>query len=128
MGRARILVIDDDSEVRAAIAEALTLDGYEVETALDGSEGTVLVGQKPYDLIFCDLRMPELDGRALYQEFRGRCPGVLKRLVFVTGMARTAEYESFLRKTGMQVLPKPFTIHQLKGVVARMIGPQVGAR
>jgi CheY-like chemotaxis protein len=94
MGRARILVIDDDSEVRAAIAEALTLDGYEVETALDGSEGTVLVGQKPYDLIFCDLRMPELDGRALYQEFRGRCPGVLKRLVFVTGMARTAGCKS----------------------------------
>jgi CheY-like chemotaxis protein len=63
MGRPRILVIDDETKFREAIAQALGLDGYDVETARDGSEGATLVCRHPYDLIFCDLRMPEVDGR-----------------------------------------------------------------
>jgi DNA-binding NarL/FixJ family response regulator len=59
------LVIDDEREFREAIAQALGLDGYEVDTARDGSEGATLVCRHPYDLIFCDLRMPEVDGRGL---------------------------------------------------------------
>ena len=81
IGRPRILVIDDETELREAIAQALTRDGYDVETTLDGREGATLVCRHPDDLIFCDLRMPELDGRGLYMLL---CPRVLKRLVFVT--------------------------------------------
>src|SRR5712664_2179934 len=54
MGRPRILVIDDETELREAIAQAVTLDGYDVETALDGREGATLVCRHPDDLIFCD--------------------------------------------------------------------------
>src|SRR5216684_7465055 len=54
MGRPHILVIDDETELREAIAQALTLDGYDVETALDGSEGAMLVCRHLHDLIFCD--------------------------------------------------------------------------
>ena len=74
MGRPHILVIDDEPELRAAIAQALTLDGYDVETALDGREGATLVCRHPYDLIFCD--MPEMDGRGLYKEIQLLCPHV----------------------------------------------------
>src|SRR5216684_4084802 len=128
MGRPHILVIDDEPEFREAIAQALTLDGYDVETALDGREGATLVCRHPYDLIFCDLRMPEMDGRGLYQEIQRRCPRVLKHLVFVTALARSPDYAPFLHQTGMQVLPKPFTIHQLRAVVARMVGPEIQRR
>ena len=76
MGRPRILVIDDETKFREAIAQALGLDGYDVETALDGSEGATLVCRHPYDLIFCDLRMPEVDGRGLYKEIQLLCPHV----------------------------------------------------
>jgi len=81
MGRPRILVIDDETEFRQAIAQALTLDGYDVETALDGREGATLVCRHPYDLIFCDLRMPKVDGRGLRGDPaavspRAQAPGV----------------------------------------------------
>ena len=91
MGRPRILVIDDEREFREAIAQALGLDGYDVETARDGSEGATLVCRHPYDLIFCDLRMPEVDGRGLYKEIQRLCPRVLKHLVFVTALARSPD-------------------------------------
>ncbi len=127
MGRPRILVIDDEPEFREAIAQALTLDAYDVETALDGREGATLVCRHPYDLIFCDLRMPEVDGRGLYEEIQRLCPRVLKlkHLVFVTALARSPDYAPFFHETGMQVLPKPFTIPQLRAVVARMVGPEI---
>jgi len=70
------LVIDDETKFREAIAQALGLDGYDVETALDGSEGATLVCRHPHDLIFCDLRMPEVDGRGLYKEIQLPCPHV----------------------------------------------------
>ena len=69
--------------------------------------------------------MPEMDGRGLYKEIQLLCPQVLRRLVFVSALARSPEYEPFRRATGMQVLPKPFTIHQLRAVVARMVGPEI---
>jgi response regulator receiver domain-containing protein len=56
MGRPRILVIDDETELRESLAQALTLDGYDVETARDGSTGATLVCRHPYELIFCDPR------------------------------------------------------------------------
>jgi CheY-like chemotaxis protein len=61
---------------REAIAQALGLDGYEVDTARDGSEGATLVCRHPYDLIFCDLRMPEVDGRGRYKESQLLCSHV----------------------------------------------------
>ncbi len=79
---ARILVIDDETEFRETIAQALTLDGYDVETALDGSEGAMAVCRHPYDLIFCDHAGDGWGGSTR----RSSCcvPRVLKRLVFVT--------------------------------------------
>jgi CheY-like chemotaxis protein len=70
------LVIDDETELREAIAQALGLDGYEVDTARDGSEGATLVCRNPYDLIFCDLRMPEVEWAGLYKEIQLLCPHV----------------------------------------------------
>lgn len=64
------MVIDDEREFREAFAQALGLDGYEVDTARDGSEGATLVCRHPYDLIFCALRIPEVDGRGRYKEIQ----------------------------------------------------------
>jgi CheY-like chemotaxis protein len=126
MARPRILVIDDEKEVREAIADALTLDGYDVQTAPDGRQGSALLSRNLYDLIFCDLRMPEMDGRALYERMiRLDCQGVLRHMVFVTAVARSQDYEPFLRETGMRILAKPFTLRQLREVVARMVGPEI---
>jgi two-component system NtrC family sensor kinase len=122
MGRARILVIDDERAVRDLISDALNIEGHEVFTAENGKEGLDLIGQYRFDLVFCDLRMPEMDGQALYEEVQRDHPQVLKRIVFVTAQANSADYGPFLRETGIPVIEKPFTLSQLRQAVGKMVG------
>jgi two-component system NtrC family sensor kinase len=123
MGRARILVIDDERAVRDLISDALKIEGHDVLTANDGKEGLDLIGQHRFDLVFCDLRMPEMDGQALYEEVQRNHPQVLKRIVFVTAQANSSDYGPFLRETGIPVIEKPFTLSQLRQAVTKMVGP-----
>ena len=122
MGRARILVIDDERAVRDLISDALSIEGHEVFTAENGKEGLDLIGQYRFDLVFCDLRMPEMDGQALYEEVQRDHPQVLKRIVFVTAQAHSADYGPFLRSTGIPVIEKPFTLSQLRQAVGKVVG------
>ena len=122
MGRPRILVIDDERVLRDTIAESLRMDGFDVQAAADGKQGLELIGRPPFDVILSDLRMPEMDGRALYDEVRRDHPQALKRFVFVTAQAHGPEYGPFLRETGAPVLEKPFTLQQLRQIVERMGG------
>jgi CheY-like chemotaxis protein len=123
MGRARILVIDDERAVRELISDALKIEGHDVYTADNGKEGLALIGQTRFDLVFCDLRMPEMDGQALYEEVQRDYPQVLKRIVFVTAQAHSSDYGPFLRTTGIPVIEKPFTLSQLRQMVVKMVGP-----
>ena len=123
MGRARILVIDDERAVRELISDALKIEGHDVHTAENGREGLDLIGASRFDLVFCDLRMPEMDGQQLYEEIRRDYPQVLKRIVFVTAQAASADYGPFLRTTGIPVIEKPFTLSQLRQMVGKIVGP-----
>jgi DNA-binding NtrC family response regulator len=91
------------------------MDGHDVQTASDGKEGLALISRNPFDVIFCDLRMPEMDGQALYEEIRHDYPQALKRIVFVTAQAHSPIYGPFLRETGAPVIEKPFTIQPSDG-------------
>jgi len=118
----RILVIDDESEIRHTIADILVMDGHDVQTAQDGKDGLERIGRNPFDLILTDMRMPEMDGQTLYERVRHDYPQALKRIAFITGQAHDPEFGVFLRETGAPVLGKPFTIHQLRQMVDRMTG------
>jgi CheY-like chemotaxis protein len=122
MGRARILVIDDERAVRELISDALKIDGHDVYTAENGKEGLDLVSGNRFDLVFCDLRMPEMDGQAFYEEIQRDHPQILKRIVFVTAQANSADYGPFLRTTGIPVIEKPFTLNQLRQAVSKVTG------
>jgi two-component system NtrC family sensor kinase len=123
MGRLRVLVIDDEPDLRTITAAMLRSDGHDVQTAVDGKEGLALIGRNPFDLILCDLRMPAMDGAALYEEVRRDHPQALKRIVCVTAQAHSPEYGPFLREVDAPVLEKPFTPQQLRQIVSRMTGP-----
>jgi two-component system nitrogen regulation response regulator NtrX len=59
---ARILIIDDERSVRSSLRETLEFENYEVDEAIDGAEGWGKIQQGNYDLVFCDIKMPRLDG------------------------------------------------------------------
>ena len=60
-----------------------------------------------YDAILCDLRMPDLDGPALYRELTAQRPELLSRIVFMTGDTLGGDMSGFLTDTGVRVLEKP---------------------
>ncbi len=122
--RACILVVDDEPLVAALIADALALDGYEVETAKDGREALEKIAARSYDAILSDLRMPELDGVGLYRELEQRHESLLLRLAFVSGTTEPPEYASFLEQTGATVLTKPFAVADLHRLVQRLLQDQ----
>jgi len=119
--RNRILVVDDEPLVTILIAETLTLEGHDVDTAKDGQEALEKVSACAYDAILSDLRMPVLDGVGLYRGLDQQHPGLLRRIAFVSGTTEPVEYASFLEETGVPVLHKPFDIEDLQQLVQRLL-------
>jgi len=120
--RACILVVDDEPLVAAAIADTLGLEGYEVETAKNGREALKKIAARSYNLILCDLLMPELDGVGLYRELERQQPSLLQRLAFVSGSTDVSEYASFCERTAVTLLSKPFALADLHRLVHGLLG------
>jgi DNA-binding response OmpR family regulator len=108
---ARILVIDDDSDIRDAVTEVLSFEGHEVFTAVEGEQGLVRCRLVRPDLILLDLMMPGMNGwdflKALRRdEVLGQTP-----VVVVSALGRVSE----LPVSGF--LPKPFGLEALVALV-----------
>ena len=63
---AKLLIIDDERGIRNTLREILADEGHEVDVAENGKQGLEMTRQKAYDLIFSDIKMPEMDGRSAY--------------------------------------------------------------
>jgi PAS domain S-box-containing protein len=108
----KILVVDDDDEVREYLHVALTSLGYSaLETHDAESALEVLAQQADIALLFTDLGLPGLNGRALADQARIRLPGL--KVVYTTGYARNAIVHHGLVDPGVNLLPKPFTVETL---------------
>ncbi len=115
-----ILVVDDEPEVAAMLAEMLAADGHRVETAANGTVALARLTEGTYDLILSDLRMPEMDGPTLYSEIKRRFPHLAQRIVFFTGDSLTSEVREFLEKTAAPRVSKPFDFTEFRRVVAQV--------
>ncbi len=78
---ARILIVDDDPAVAAAMAEILRLEGYEAEITTNGATALAKLRTQRYDVIVSDMRMPGLDGPGFYHELMRHHPGVARRFI-----------------------------------------------
>jgi signal transduction histidine kinase len=116
-----VLVVEDEAALGEAVAESLADAGFAVDRAGDGIEALDLLRQKPYDLIICDLKMPRLDGSQLYRELELTQPGLLRRIMFVTGDVAGTEAERFLEESGCRWLAKPFRLKDLLRAARDMV-------
>jgi two-component system NtrC family sensor kinase len=73
-----------------------------------------------YDVILTDIRMPDLDGRALFREIERRWPGQGERIVFVTGDTLASTLREFVSESGRPVIEKPFLPSEVRRVVAEL--------
>ncbi len=116
-----ILVVDDESEIAAVLAEMLGRAGHRVEIAANGAMGLEMLERRGYDLILTDTKMPVLDGVEFYRALERRFPQLCRRLIFVTGDLLDPEKRSFLASTGAPCLEKPFDLDEVRRVVDRLL-------
>jgi CheY-like chemotaxis protein/two-component sensor histidine kinase len=116
--RRRVLVIDDEPALSSMIRRVLMRD-CDVEVAADGREGLRrLETDPPYDVVLCDLMMPDMTGMEVYSEIAKRRPGQETRFVFMTGGAFTPRATDFLAQVPNRRLEKPFETAILRAIVA----------
>ncbi len=114
--RRRILIVDDDRPVAAAIA--LELGEHDVVVAESGREALeILRTDKAFDVILCDLMMPEVSGMDLYETLRLIDPALQARVVLMTGGAFTRRASTFVSMVEAPVLEKPFEPGQLRALL-----------
>ena len=120
-GHALVLVVEDEPDVRELIADVLAEHGYDIEVAPDGAAALQLCDQKKYDLILSDLRMPKMDGAALYWALQLRHGAAMPRMIYVTGQAHSMDYAGFLAASRVPVLSKPFSRTELTKLATSLV-------
>jgi signal transduction histidine kinase len=117
--RAKVLIIDD--ETLAAKALGRILREHQVEIAEHATSGLTLVLQQDYDVIFCDLMMPDLSGMAVFAEVERVRPAAASRMVFITGGTFTEEARNFATRHAERCLFKPFDSALVKEAISRVM-------
>ena len=116
----RILVIEDDSEVREMIREILAREGHEVIEAVDGSEGVQIYTNDPTEIVITDIMMPEKDGVETIRELKQQDPNL--RVVAVTGFRGSFNRLPAAEFVGAQkTLVKPFDRKALLSAVEDLL-------
>ncbi|MGH8598835.1 MAG: response regulator, partial [Gammaproteobacteria bacterium] len=98
----------------------LTVDGHTIDIARGGKEALERLAQRGYGVVVTDLRMPDLDGRALFGEIQRRWPPLAEKVIFVTGDNLSREIREFLVKSGRPLIEKPFVPTEVRRVVANL--------
>jgi PAS domain S-box-containing protein len=117
----RILVVEDEATVAQLIVDILQEEGHRAEAVLDSEEGLARISRDPYDLVICDFRMSNIDGRAFYQALAQAGSPMQNKLVFVTGDTVAPGTLEFLEANHLPYLAKPFRVEELTSVVNRQL-------
>ena len=120
--RGKILVIDDDNAVAVALERILRAQ-HDVTIRSDGREALDLIAAgSSFDLVFCDLMMPNLSGIDVYRLMVATNPAQAAKIVFMTGGAFTAAAQEFLAEIKGVRVTKPFTATAIRAIAANAIG------
>src|SRR5437016_5622526 len=116
--RLRILVVDDEPHILYYMRATLESWGHSVEVASDGAYALERAIAGDFDVIICDLRMPHLSGRDMYQKLARQDPRAAERIIFATGDTVRGDTLQFLETLGRPYLHKPFTLAELRAALS----------
>jgi len=117
----RILVVDDDFQMREMLGVILERKGYDVKTASDGKAALQLQSTKPFDIVITDMIIPEKDGLETISELRRGYPRVKIIAISAGGRNRPEGYLELARQIGAdRVLVKPFGSWEILGAVREL--------
>ncbi|MBP3270283.1 MAG: sigma-54-dependent Fis family transcriptional regulator, partial [Bacteroidales bacterium] len=107
----KILIVDDEKAIRNSLGEILVDEGYEVETAEDGPSALAKVDKERFDVIFCDIKMPGMDGIEVLEKLEA--DGVDSVVVMISGHAEIETAVECIKKGAFDFIPKPLDLNRI---------------
>ncbi|MBA2572003.1 MAG: sigma-54-dependent Fis family transcriptional regulator [Gemmatimonadetes bacterium] len=117
--QAKILVADDERHIADGLQMLLADDGYEVDTATDGTAAWEMIQEGGYGVVLADLRMPGVDGLELFARMREAA--IPAEVIFITGEASVASAVEAMREGAYDYLEKPLNIARLKALIPKAV-------
>lgn len=116
---AKILIVDDELNMRLVLSAMLKKEGYSVHTATDGLEALEIIKKEPIDVIVTDLKMPRLDGMGLLEKVTDTYPSL--PVIIITAHGTVATAVDALKKGAFDYITKPFEQDDLKNVIQKAV-------
>src|SRR5712692_8716524 len=113
-----ILLVDDEPSILRALDDALCAEGYHVVTAFDGLSAQTALASRVFDVIVCDVRLPKVDGIALFRKARREFPGT--ECILMTAYATVSDAVAALKEGAVDYLAKPFDSEELLALLSRI--------
>lgn len=113
----KLVIIEDNTEVRENICEILELDGYEVHSAANGLEGVKTIREVKPDLILCDIMMPQLDGYGVLHMLQKDANTRFIPFIFLTAKAEKEDFRTGMNLGADDYITKPFEEHELLSTI-----------
>ena len=107
----RILVVDDERAIRNSMKEILTDEGFEVDAAEDGAVAIQMVEKEKYNLIFCDIKMPNMDGMEVLDRIKAM--GVEAAIVMISGHGDIDTAVECIKKGAFDFIQKPLDLNRI---------------
>ena len=118
-GPLHILAIDDELTLLKLLHRVLTPLGHTVDIVPEGKKALQKLDETAYDLVICDVLMPDILGTEIYESAAKKYPELSQRFIFVTGNVVDKDTRIFLERSGLPWLSKPFLPTDIKAAVNR---------
>jgi len=116
-----ILLVENDDANRSVITKLFERLGHRVIPVTNGLDAFDQLQSRDIECVVCDLRLPYVGGRTLFEQVEERLPHLAGRFVFVTGDYTNPESRAFLEQSGQPVVAKPYELDALLGAVASIL-------
>ena len=107
----KVLIVDDERAIRYSLKEILEMENYQVETAENGLEGLQKAQKEKYDAIFCDIKMPEMDGTEMLVKIIEE--GIESPVIMVSGHADITTAVDCIKKGAFDFIEKPLDLNRI---------------
>jgi len=107
----KVLIIDDERSIRNSLKEILADEGYDVDVAEDGAQGLALADKEKYSIIFCDIKMPGMDGVEVLDKLVEM--GIDSAVVMISGHGDISTAVECIKKGAFDFIPKPLDLNRI---------------
>ncbi|MFO8184676.1 MAG: response regulator [Candidatus Aegiribacteria sp.] len=116
----RILIIDDEKNIRLTLSHAIEPMGFSVDSAVNGEEGLEKIAENDYDIILLDLKMPGMDGLEVLRRLREISEGV--RVIIITAYGTIENAVEAMKQGAVDYIQKPFSPKEIRDIISDIAG------